>query len=855
MFHAALECEPGGRAVFLAQSCPDDPSLQAEVTLLLAAHEQAASFMETPAWEPIDPGIKPDATDALVGRHLGNYRLIRLIGLGGMGVVYEAEQQNPRRAVALKVLGGGPCVDPHRVKRFRCEVQALAQLKHPAIATIYEAGRTQEGQHFFTMELVDGVPLHVYVREKSVPPRQRLEVFRRICEAIHYAHQHGVIHQDLKPSNILVDAEGHPKILDFGLARITHADFPLTLTLSETGGVAGTLPYMSPERARGHTQIDGRSDVYSLGVILFELMTGALPYGQTLRGPYEALRAICEEMPRKPSTLNGALRGEMETIMLKTLEKEPSRRYESAAALAGDIERHLTRRPIHARPPALGYRLGRLAIRYKVWAVLAAALLGFVGLWYSVILPLAGRVPPTPGPKAFWPQDFEDFPPVIGKLPKRWNAGPGNDLVGVLDMKAHQGSRAFLLFGALGQTEGHKGGWTAQVAVPLTGPDHPGVHVKSFVLKFAMRCGGEEPSGGRPQGATLTLSNLLILSDERAPERTGHELLSVRADGSLWGPGPTGKDLGPMSFGVWHTAQIGYTRVDAQKVRIEYWLDGDHLPTQEVPADPHEDELIWLVWAVDEGSAWFDSIRFEGGGYTWQEDFENVGPGIPSLPRGWEPLYGNEEYGVLELVPGKDRQALYLYGSPESPPPEDGLRLSPEGGWPGVVGSPIVGSVAYASEFVVDFLLRNGREELVGPCGYRARLDMQTLSAAQESVKNQGQKRTLFRVLDDGTIVGANGEPLGRMRLDPWHQVRIHYKADHEAQPETVLLQYWLDEQPLGEQTVPATAYEHDLFWFHWMAGEGSVWFDDITVRIGPDSASFSQHPRLADQSRTHIVR
>lgn len=323
---------------------------------------------------------------------IGHYRIIGLLGEGGMGTVYEAEQDQPTRRVALKVIRP-EFIIPELVRRFARESEVLGRLQHPGIAQIYEAGTFEDGrgaQPFFAMELVKGQNITDYAVAKSLDAKQRLELFAKVCDAVHYAHRQGVIHRDLKPANILVDSQGQPKILDFGVALLTDTDRQATRQTS-IGEVIGTLQYMSPEQVNADpVQIDTRSDVYSLGVILYELLAGKLPYELGHKLIYEAARVILMDDPAPLSSVNRSLRGDMEIIVAKALEKERERRYASADDLASDVRRYLHDDPISARRASAVYQLKKFARRNRalVSGLGIAALILVVGtvvsLWQAV---------------------------------------------------------------------------------------------------------------------------------------------------------------------------------------------------------------------------------------------------------------------------------------------------------------------------------------------------------------------------------------------------------------------------------------------------------------------------------------
>ena len=379
--NAAGKLEPGQRNAFLAEACKGDEELRREIDSLVDRPDAAPTVapLNAPDWHATMSGGSSAPSRSLPSA-IGRYRILRLLGEGGMGVVYEAEQEQPRRAVALKVIKPGlTSVDPER--RFEHEARALGRLQHPGIAQIYEAGTADTGfgpQQYFAMEFIRGHSLCEYAAGMNLHVRQRLQLMIKICDAVHHAHQRGVIHRDLKPGNILVDEAGQPKVLDFGVARATDSDAHATRQ-TDLGQLVGTLAYMSPEQVLGDPLgLDIRSDVYALGVILYELLAERMPY-QISRKLHEAVQTIREEDPAPLSSISRVYRGDVETIVAKALEKDKARRYASAADLAADIQHYLWDEPIVARPASTGYQLRKFARRHKALVSGVAAVFVVLG--------------------------------------------------------------------------------------------------------------------------------------------------------------------------------------------------------------------------------------------------------------------------------------------------------------------------------------------------------------------------------------------------------------------------------------------------------------------------------------------
>ncbi|MHC4427240.1 MAG: tetratricopeptide repeat protein [Planctomycetota bacterium] len=391
LFGEALERSENERTSFLDDSC-DDPQQRSRVEALLAAHDDAGAFLEG---STVTELVAPAGTteDEAIGKRIGRYTIRSVIAAGGMGVVYEAEQEQPHRTVALKVLRHG-MGSRAMARRFRQEAEVLGRLRHPGIAQVYDAGTVDEGEGarpWFALELIRGRSLLEHCESGKLGPRQRLELFTRVCDAVQYAHHQGIIHRDLKPDNILVDEHGEPKILDFGVARLTDSDIQVTTMQTDLGQLIGTVPYMSPEQTSGDLHaLDTRSDVYALGVVLYELLAGKLPYDLRGKSIPQALRVIGEAEPSRLSSISRVFRGDLDTIVAKALEKEKGRRYQTAADLAADLQHYLKDEPIVARPASTFYQLRKFAKRNKpivagVVVAFAALVLGMVGIAWKAV--------------------------------------------------------------------------------------------------------------------------------------------------------------------------------------------------------------------------------------------------------------------------------------------------------------------------------------------------------------------------------------------------------------------------------------------------------------------------------------
>lgn len=382
-FEIAFDLEGDARSQYMAQLERDHPEIANAVRSLIEADSQASSFLGGTAFDDIN-------TQDWIGKKVASFTIVDVLAEGGMGIVFRASQENPKRSVALKLIRN-ELSSQQALRRFELEAEVLGCLDHPGIARIYEAGQTTKaaGQRpYLVMELIDGVPLDDYLNREQLSVEAKVTLLTQICAAVQHAHEHGIIHRDLKPSNILVTPQGQPKIVDFGVARVTDDDLRATMQ-TDMGQVIGTLPYMSPEQVHGRRDdLDTRSDVYALGVVAYEMITGSLPYDLRGRSLAEAARTIEEEEPTSLTSTTGRVPADIDTIVRKALSKERERRYASAGELGSDFTRFLQHEPISARSPSTVYQLKKFARRNRGLVAGLATTLGVLVL--GLVVSVAG---------------------------------------------------------------------------------------------------------------------------------------------------------------------------------------------------------------------------------------------------------------------------------------------------------------------------------------------------------------------------------------------------------------------------------------------------------------------------------
>src|SRR2546426_2239899 len=399
LFHEVVDLPSSARRAFLEAECREDIALMAEVLGLLEEDARGDSLLDRDVAHVAGQVLEQRIPPALLDQDSGPYRMKRVLGEGGMGVVYLAEREDLGSVAAIKILRDA-WLSPDRRERFASEQRTLAQLNHPAIARLYDANTLPDGTPWFVMEYVEGVPLTTFCEEHASSIPERLRLFRAVCEAVEHAHRHLIVHRDLKPSNILVKPDGSVKLLDFGIAKqLDSLDGPVDRT--RTGLRLMTPAYAAPEQIRGE-RVGIHTDIYTLGVVLYELLTGRLPFDLSHRTPGEAETIIVKQGPERPSaaakekSVGRRAWADLDVLCLTAMRKEPERRYRTVEALIRDVDHYLAGEPLEARPDTFGYRLGKDVRRnWRPGAAAGAPLLVLVSLVvvYTVRLP-AARNPP-----------------------------------------------------------------------------------------------------------------------------------------------------------------------------------------------------------------------------------------------------------------------------------------------------------------------------------------------------------------------------------------------------------------------------------------------------------------------------
>jgi len=646
LFLAALDRPPEKRRSFLQEACESDEDLRREVESLLAHHDErgSSSLIEAPTT------VRP--TKPAPPRNVGPYWLLQKLGEGGMGEVYEAEQEKPvKRRVAIKLVKWGMSSE-EVLARFESERQALALMSHPNIARVYDAGATEDGRPYFAMEHVAGIPITAYCDTHRLSVEERLGLFIQVCHGVQHAHQKGVIHRDIKPPNILVaieDGRPVPKIIDFGVAKATSMRLTERTLFTQLGQWIGTPEYMSPEQAEmTGLDIDTRTDVYSLGVVLYELLVGARPFDpRELRevGFDEMRRTIREKEPARPSTrvsgMGGAartaassrstnlpalargLRGDLDWVTMKALEKDRTRRYGSPAELAADLERHLRDEPIVASPPSTAYRVRKFVRRHRLGvaasaAVIAALLIAIAGTSIG-LLQARREAARARQVSEFLVRMFEDLHPDAG-------LGPTLSVRDMLDRGASRLDRDLAdqplerarLMAAIGSVYTQIGGYdearlllegSLAMRSALPGDDHPDVAVSTHSLGWLQYWSGDYP------GARASLERALEIREAAYGPDHPQVAFSLTSLGFvLWRSGEYGlarshlehavaiheKTLGPNNSNVSHPLySLGIVLLDTEEYEKARSALERSLTIRERSYGPDNPLVGWALHEVD----------------------------------------------------------------------------------------------------------------------------------------------------------------------------------------------------------------------------------------------------------------